>query len=47
MERQAETLASFLGAALRAQSAFDDENGSQTEELRRMSGSLSRQRSLW
>jgi hypothetical protein len=46
MERQAETLASFLGAALRAQSDSDDENGSETE-LRRMNGSLSRRRSLW
>lgn len=47
MERQAETLASFLGAGLRVQSGIDSENGFQTEELRRVSQSLSPQRSLW
>jgi hypothetical protein len=46
MERQAETLASFLGAGLRAQSDLDDESGYQTEELRHISRSLSKQRSL-
>jgi hypothetical protein len=47
MERQAETLASALGASLRVQSDVDDESGLQTEELRRIGRSLSRQRTLW
>jgi hypothetical protein len=47
MERQAETLASFLGTGLRIQSNLDDESGLEAEELRRISQSLSRQRSLW
>jgi hypothetical protein len=46
MERQAEALASFLGAGLRAQSDLGDESGYQTEELRHISRSLSPQRSL-
>jgi hypothetical protein len=47
MERQAETLASFLGAALRAQSGPGDENESRAEEMRRVGQSLSRRHSLW
>jgi hypothetical protein len=47
MERQAETLASFLGAGLRVQSDLGDESRHQTEELRRISRSLSPQRPLW
>jgi hypothetical protein len=47
MERQAETLASTLGAALRVQSDLDDQSGFQTEELGSISRSLSRQRPLW
>jgi hypothetical protein len=47
MERQAEMLASFLGAGLRVQAGIDGESGLGTEELRRISRSLSRQRFLW
>jgi hypothetical protein len=47
MERQAETLASFLGAGLRVQSDLDSESGLETKEMRRVNRSLSRQRPLW